>query len=207
MRLTHVIPLLCTSLVAGTFALAQERPLFTNGIDDWEAVAADGSSFQYDEGVLRVSGSQGWLRSPRPYGDFELRGQVRFVEPDSDSGIFLRVESGTDFIRGWPGDAYQVQMRDVSVNDTDSPLPLAHLYRHRVSDGPTDYQRDRVFSLYTGVGQWQDFTIRVMNDTLTVDLDGERVTDAGNLENPSGYLGFQSEAGLIEYRALSITEF
>ena len=186
--------------------VAQESPLFANGIDDWDAVNATAGSFDYSEGVLRVSGSEGWLRSPREYGDFELRGQVRFVEADADSGIFLRVESGTDFIRGWPGDAYQVQMREISVNASDNPLSLANLYRHRVGDGTTSYHRDRVFALYTGVGEWQDFRVRVEGTALTVRFNGELVLEANNLENVSGYIGFQSETGIIEYRDLLLHE-
>lgn len=151
-------------------ANAQDLPLFTNGIDDWDVVNAGTGSFNYNQGVLRVSGSDGWLRSPREYGNFELRGQVRFVEANSDSGIFLRVEGGTDFIRGWPGNAYQVQMREISINTSDNPLPLVNLYRHRVGDGTTSYQRERVFELYSGVGEWQDFTIRVDGSMLTVQL-------------------------------------
>jgi hypothetical protein len=186
--------------------IAQDSPLFANGIDDWDTVNATAGSFNYSDGVLRVSGSDGWLRSPREYGNFELRGQVRFVEADADSGIFLRVESGTDFIRGWPGDAYQVQMREISVNTSDNPLPLLNLYRHRVGEGTTRYQRERVFALYTGVGEWQDFTIRVDGTILTVQLNGQLVLEANNLENASGYLGFQSETGVIEYRNLVLRE-
>lgn len=198
------------SLVLGLATTAlqaqQAAPLFTDGLAGWTALDTEGSSFDYADGVLRVEGRQGWLRSPREYADFELRGQVRFVEANSDSGIFLRVQSGTDFIRGWPGDAYQVQMREISENRSDNPLPLANLYRHRVTEGFTSFRRERVFALYTGVGAWQDFTIRVSEATLTVELNGELVTEAEDLENLSGYLGFQSEAGVIEYRNLVLRE-
>lgn len=105
------------------------------------------------------------------------------------------------------GDAYQVQMREISMNQSDNPLPLVNLYRHRVADGITTYERERVFALYTGVGAWQDFTIRVTGTALTVDLNGERVTEAEGLENARGYLGFQSEAGVIEYRNLTLREY
>ena len=192
---------------AGATLLAQQAmPLFANGIDDWSQVNAAADAFSFDDGVLRVSGDKGWLRSPREYGDFELQGQVRFVEADSDSGIFIRVENDTEFIRGWPGDAYQVQMREISVNASDSPLPLANLYRHRVADGETRYQRERVFALYTGVGEWQDVLVRAYANEVTVELNGEIVLEAGNLENPRGYIGFQSETGLVEYRNLVIRE-
>ena len=189
------------------FVNAQEAaPLFTDGLDGWTPVNTEGASFTFEDGVLRVSGAQGWLRSPREYGDFELRGQVRFVEANADSGIFLRVESGTDFIRGWPGDAYQVQMREISENETDNPLPLVNLYRHRVAEGFTSYKRERVFALYSGVGEWQDFTIRASEATLTVELNGELVTEAEELENLTGYIGFQSETGIIEYRNMVLRE-
>lgn len=186
---------------------AQERtPLFSAGLDGWTPVNTEGESFDYADGVLRVTGTQGWLRSPREYTDFELRGQVRFVEANSDSGIFLRVESGSDFIRGWPGDAYQVQMREISENESDNPLPLVHLYRHKVADGFTSYKRERVFALYSGVGAWQDFIIRASEATLTVELNGELITEAEELENLSGAIGFQSEAGVVEYRNLVLRE-
>ena len=134
------------------------------------------------------------------------RGQVRFVEPNSDSGIFVRVQSGTDFIFGWPGDAYQVQMRDISENRSDNPLPLVNLYRHRVAEGSTHYERERVLELYTGVGAWQNFTIRASEATLTVELNGALVTEGEELENLSGHIGFQSEAGVVEYRDLVLRE-
>ena len=179
-------------------------PLFAQALDGWSAQNTTLDSFQYATDTLQITGTSGWLRSPRQYDDFVLQGQVRFVEPDSDSGIFLRVVTGTDFIRGWPGNAYQVQMRDISVNTSDSPLPLANLYRHRVADGTTDYQRERVFATYTGVGEWQDFTIRVEGAALTVELNGAPVTQAAGLVNPRGYIGFQSEQGIIEYRTLRL---
>ncbi len=202
-----------TVVVAGvaigvaTPALAQEGfPLLADGLAGWTPLNTEGESFSYDDGVLRVTGKQGWLQSAREYADFELRGQVRFVEANADSGIFLRVQSGTDFIAGWPGDAYQVQMREISQNQSDNPLPLVNLYRHRVADGFTSYKRERVFALYTGVGEWQDFTIRASEATLTVELNGELVTEAEELENLSGYIGFQSEAGVIEYRNMVLRE-
>ena len=181
-------------------------PLFGTNLDTWRQLNTSLPSFIFDGGVLQVTGDAGWLSSPRDYGDFELRGQVMFLGQDADSGIFLRVEPGTDFIRGWPGDAYQVQMREITGNTTDDPLPLANLYRHQVADGDTDYQRDRVFELYTGPGEWQMFTILAVGSTLTVELNGEVVTKAEGLENLTGRIGIQSEAGFILYRGLEIHE-
>ncbi|HWK54921.1 MAG TPA: DUF1080 domain-containing protein [Hyphomicrobiales bacterium] len=187
-------------------AAAQEDALFAAGLDEWQVLGGEASSFAFEGDTLSVSGSDGWLRSPRTYGDFELSGQVRFVEPDADSGIFLRVVPGTDFIRGWPGNAYQVQMRDISRNTSDRPLPLLQLYRHQVPDGNTTYAREQVLALYGGVGEWQHFRIRAQGNHLQVWLNDELVTEAEDLANATGYLGFQSETGTVQYRALRLRE-
>lgn len=183
------------------------EPLFSNGtLDGWTLENTQPENFFLDNDVLRVQGEAGWLRSPRPYGEFILRGEIRFVTEDSDSGIFLRVVPGTDFILGWPGNGYQVQIREISVNPSDSPLPLANVYRHRIADGETSYARDRVIELYTGPGQWQQLEIQAFAEQIVVYLNGVMVTNAANIVNPEGYIGFQSEAGLIEYRNMRINE-
>lgn len=177
------------------------------GISEWQRIEAEESAFNFEDGVLEVRGDQGWLRSPRLYADFILRLQFRFTEPDSDSGIFLRVaDDGPDFFRGWPGGAYQVQIRDLSVNQSDSPLPLAHVYRHRIDEGETAFQREKVFDLYSGVDEWQDMEITVVGNLLSVRLNDELVTTARDIINPTGRIGFQSEAGVVQYRHLEIHE-
>ncbi len=212
MTLTRPLCLLAGVLLMLTAPLrAQDTddfvPLFgAEGLDGWVFEEAEADSFKLNDGVLVVQGEHGWLRSPREYGDFILRAEFRFVTLDADSGIFLRAGLGTPFIRGWPGNAYQVQTRDITLNASNSPLPLAQLYRHQIEDGNTQYQFTRVHDLYTGVGEWQRYEIRVLGDQLTVTFNGEIVTMAENIVNASGYLGFQSETGIIEFRNLMIYE-
>lgn len=208
-----MVKLLSTSLLLVLAAAVHGQssgnfvPLFGNdSLEGWSFINTERDFFSLENGVLTVREDRGWLRSPREYGDFTLRGELRFVTPDADSGIFLRAGIGTEFIRGWPGDSYQVQVRDISVNTSDSPLPLVNLYRHRVPDGETRYRRDRVFELYTGVGQWQQVEIDAIGERITVRLNGEEVTVGENIVNPRGYIGFQSETGEVEYRNLMINE-
>lgn len=170
----------------------------------WQLQNTETGFFTVQDGILQVTGDRGWAQTDRQFGDFTLTGEFRFLEADADSGIFLRVEPGTDFIRGWPGDAYQVQIREISENTSDNPLPLLNLYRHRVPDGDTVYQRDRVFTLYSGVGEWHSFEIIARGDTLQASLNGEVVLSAEGLVNAVGHIGIQSEKGTIEYRYLTI---
>lgn len=182
-------------------------PLFSNGMDGWTVTNGDNRDFMMVDGVLAIRGDRGWLASARQYSNFVLRGEFRFLEPSSDSGIFLRVEDGTDFIFGWPGDSYQVQVRDISENPGNNPLPLAQLYRHVVPDGETRYLGDLVADTYTGPGYWQQIEIRVLGRLLTVSLNGQVVTTAHELDNLAGRIGFQSERGMVEYRQMEIHEF
>lgn len=208
LTLVIFLTLTSTSLMAqgGLFG-SPPAPPGLGRFEEWVLQNTQPENFESIEGSglsLRVSGEEGWLQSPNIHANFLLTGEFRFLEPESDSGIFLRVETGTDFIRGWPGDAYQVQIREISVNDSDRPLPLLNLYRHQVADGRTRYKRDRVFELYTGVGEWQQFEVILKDNFLTASLNGEIVLRATDIENTSGHIGFQSEKGVIEYRNLQL---
>lgn len=205
LSLLCLLPVSAVVAQPGFFGPPEPPPIFDDW-DDWSYNNTDPDFFTLSSNpeTLRVTGDRGWVQSARQYENFSLKGEFRFLEPDSDSGIFLRVEPGTDFIFGWPGDAYQVQIREISVNDTDRPLPLLNLYRHVVAEGRTRYDRESVFDLYTGVGEWQQFEIILKDNFLTASLNGETVLRATDLENSVGYIGFQSEKGIVEYRNLEI---
>ena len=55
-------------------------------------------------------------------------------------------------------------------------------------------------------GEWQLFEIDVVDDRLTVQLNGVVVTRAANIVNPRGYIGIQGETGALEYRTIAIRE-
>jgi hypothetical protein len=182
-------------------------PLFDGRtLEGWVVENTDAGNFSVQDGVLHVEGPEGWLRSVREYGDFVLRVQFRFLTDDADSGIFVRVEEGTDFIRGWPGDSYQVQTRDVSMNRTTRPLLIGDLYRHRVPEGETSFDSTAAFSTFRETGEWQEFEIEVIGDRITVRLNGMPVTQAQGIVNPQGYIGIQGETGAVEYQSIAIRE-
>jgi hypothetical protein len=180
-------------------------PLFDGrSLDGWVVENSDGANFSVTGDVLRVEGPEGWLRSEDRYADYVLRVAFRFLTDDADSGVFVRAVADTDFVRGWPGNSYQVQTRDVSTNRSDNPLPIANLYRHRIADGETHYDRDAAFDAFRPTGEWQDFEIRVAADSIVVHLNGTPVTRAYDIVNPEGYIGLQGETGVVEYRSIMI---
>ena len=184
-------------------------PLF-NGRDlsGWVVENSDGANFSVAEGVLRVSGPNGWLRSERAYGNFTLRAEFRFLTDDADSGLFVRAPGPASniFIRGWPANAYQIQVRNMATNQTDNPLWIAQLYRHRVAPGETMFDRDAARRAFRPTGEWQTIQIEVVGDVIGVELNGIKTTVALGVVNPRGFVGVQGETGRLEYRKIDIRE-
>lgn len=183
-------------------------PLFDGAsLDGWVVENTTANNFRVDGGVLRVEGPAGWLRSERQYGNFTLDIEFRFLTDDADSGVFLRADGVTEFIRGWPGNAFQVQVRDISTNRSNNPLWLANVYRHRVAEGgETVFDSTAVLQAARPTGEWQRMEIAAVGDSLVVHLNGVLVTRARNILNPSGYIGIQGETGAMEFRTFRIRE-
>ncbi len=110
------------------------------------------------------------------------------------------------FVRGWPANAYQVQVRDMSVNRTTNPFWAGNLYRHRVPQGPTTFHADAALAAVRPTGEWQVFEIDVTGDRVQATLNGTPVLDARGIVNPRGYIGLQGETGALEYRRIEIRE-
>jgi hypothetical protein len=183
-------------------------PLLDNTLEKWTVENTQANNFTVREGVLRVTGPQGWLRSKAQYGDFTLRAEVRFLTDDADSGVFLRAPDPPTnvFLRGWPANAYQVQLRDMSRNKTANPIWIGNLYRHRIAPGETSYDGEAAMTAVKPTGEWQLIEIAARADRLTVHLNGALVTRAANIVHPRGHIGIQGETGVVEYRAFAIRE-
>ncbi|NLZ06206.1 MAG: DUF1080 domain-containing protein, partial [Phycisphaerae bacterium] len=69
----------------------------------------NGAQFVAQDGVLKLNGGHGWLRSDKEYSDFILRLEFRFMKPDQDGGVFLRSNMEGD---DWPSRKYEVQCQN-----------------------------------------------------------------------------------------------
>lgn len=183
-------------------------PLFDGEtLNGWVVENSDANNFSVQDGILRVDGPGGWLRSEETYSDFDLKVEFRFLTDDADSGVFVRVDgSESTFARGWPAGSYQVQTRDVSTNRTERPLLLGNIYRHGMPEGATEFDADAAFAASADTGEWQTFEIEVVGDSLRVALNGTPITHARDIANPSGFIGIQGETDTVEFRAIEIRE-
>jgi hypothetical protein len=183
---------------------AQEKfvPLFDGTLTGWVVENTTAGNFTIRDGVLRVEAPSGWLRSERQYTNFTLRMQFRFMTADADSGVFFRAAGAAQFMRGWPNNSYQVQVRNPAT--TSRLPPVGGLFRHGMPPGDIAFDQALVEKLSRGTGEWQDLEITVAGDTLTVRFNGSQVTRAANIVNQSGHIGIQAETGVVEFRSIQL---
>jgi hypothetical protein len=178
--------------------------LFDGTLNGWTVVNTDAGNFTVSDGVLRVEGPNGWLRSARRYENFTLRVEFRFVTPDADSGIFLRAPGEGEFLRGWPNNSYQVQMRDPSMPSRFPPV--GGLFRHGMPPGETTFDPAVVERAFEGTAVWQAVDVELRGETLVVRLNGTEVLRAAGISRTPGHIGIQGETGVVEYRAIEIRQ-
>jgi hypothetical protein len=198
------LPLVVSALVVAASGHAQEQfvPLFDGTLTGWVVENTTANNFTVTNGVLRVEGPAGWIRTERQFTDFSARLQFRFLTADADSGVFFRTTGATQFMRGWPNNGYQVQVRNPA---TESRLPaVGGLFRHGMPPGEITFDQRLVEKLTRGTGEWQELAFTVSGETLTVRFNGTDVTRATNIVRQPGYVGLQAEVGALEFRSIEI---
>jgi hypothetical protein len=178
--------------------------LFDGTLDGWIPENTDGGRFTIVNGILHVEGGSGWLRSSERYADFVLRSEFRWLTADADSGIYVRAVADSEFIRGWPNNSYQVQVRD-PAGESRFP-PVGGLFRHGTPPGNATLDEEALGDAYRGTGEWHVIEIEVAGDLLSVRLNGTEIARADNIVNSRGYIGIQSELGTLEFRSIEIRE-
>lgn len=178
--------------------------LFDGTLKGWTIENSETGNFSIRDGALRVEAPGGWIRSAREYGDATIRAEFRFMTPDADSGLFVRARSMSGFMRGWPNNSYQIQIRNP---ETESRLPaVGGLFRHGTPQGETTFEAALVPKVAKPTAEWQLLEVDVIGERLTARLNGTEVLRAGGVVNPSGYIGFQGETGAVEFRRIEIQE-
>lgn len=167
-------------------------------LEGW-SIQNDGR-FSVEDGILKLNGGTGWLRSDKTFADFRLVIEFRFLEPKANSGIFVRTgPTSKQDQNGWPDNGYQVQCMDALKGK-----PLATMIPYGAP--PFDPKSDLVAlnKAYKPVGEWQTFEITAKEETLEVKLNGILVTTASSIKNREGHIGIQGEHGLLEFRKLEL---
>jgi hypothetical protein len=196
-------------VVAAARADAPEgfKPLF-NGkdLDGWKVHGGKLKSWSADKGILFVSGGGGgWLMTEKEYGDFELRLEFK-VPKGGNSGVALRSPMKGD--PAYTGMEIQI-LDDPSYKGLKEWQHTGSIYgvvaAKKVATKP--------------VGEWNKYRIVCKGRQVTIELNGETVTEA-NLDDhkekhgkahpgilrEKGHIGLQEHGGKVEFRHIYIKE-
>lgn len=119
--------------------------------------------WKVEDGVIVYDGKGNSLQTVKDYGNFELYVDWK-IEPGSDSGIYLR---------GNP----QIQIWDPNGKNNPKKVGSGGLYNN---------QKNRSTPLVTAdnpPGEWNTFWIKMVDDKVTIKLNGKLVVDNTPLEN------------------------
>lgn len=155
-------------------------------LQGWEIM--NGGKFSAEDGVVKLKGGSGWLRSEKEYGDFVLRFEVRWLKPKQDSGIFLRASKEG---KNWPNRRYEVQC--------ENSERVAKLFGAAHTIDPK-----KAFKTLKEGQEWNAFEIHCAGTRCEVKINGETVCTSDALKQPTGYLGIQGEGGQLEFRNLRL---
>lgn len=183
---------------------AEFTALFDGTLSGWTVENTTADNFATLDGVLRVDGAPGWLKSMRQYADFDLLVEFRFLTENGDSGIFVRAQPDATFGPGWPSRSYQLQLLNPNIESRFPPVGA--VFRHGMPAGETEFDPEVARRAFTGVGEWQTLELSVIGERLTAALNGVPLTSAGGIANATGYIGIQGETSALEFRRIEIRE-
>jgi hypothetical protein len=178
--------------------------LFDGTLNNWRVLYTQGDNIKIVDGLLRVEGPNGWVRSAKRYTDFRLEIEFRWLTDDADSGVFLRANADETFARGWPAGSYQIQLLNPASESTFPPV--GHLFRHQMEDGQLRFDEEGARSLAKPTGEWQTLAIELVGERLAVWLNGTGITQALGVKKSTNFIGFQAERGALEFRSVKIQE-
>ena len=140
-------------------------------------------------GVLLLKSGEGWIRTERPYTNFELTWECRNLKNEAyDSGVHFRAELPAGKAH-WPK-KFQVNLKTNEEGNLTSIKSAAStgLYKN---------------------GEWNKFDLKVSGNTAELAINGKPAWKTDGIDTPTGYIGLQSEVtlgGQFEFRNIKLTE-
>ncbi len=172
--------------------------------------------FSIKDGVLTVKGKPfGWLETKAHYRNFTVKGEFRYPDPANaaNSGLFIRGKRIADKSAFLPR-TVECQLQPKTCCDlmTFFDMPLAGpadrssvVNPHKVTKVLRKVERFND-GIKGAITDWQKIEVYCFENVIVVRLNGEVVNYADNVDNVAGFIAFQSEGGLIQFRNFTITE-
>ena len=139
--------------------------------------------------MLVLKSGNGLVRSAHRYGNFMLALDWKPLSENYDSGIYFRADLPAEG-KPWPS-RYQANLKkgqEGAVGGLKDAKPRPDLIK---------------------AGQWNHFQLTVVDETATLDINGQRAWKVDGVEPAHGYVGIQAEVplgGQFQFKNIRITE-
>ncbi|MFM2293640.1 MAG: hypothetical protein RLZZ350_53 [Verrucomicrobiota bacterium] len=171
-------------------ALADEpsvkwTPLFNGtNLNGW--VTMNDGQFVATNGVIRIAGGMGWLRTERAFTNFVCEAEWRGLETNYNSGFFIRagLEGKPMPTNGWQINLKQADLGALLKDKTILVSPKPSLVPE---------------------GEWATFTMTAHGTNVVLELNGQKLYEHG-FDATSGFIGIQAEAKQMEVRSVRVRE-
>jgi hypothetical protein len=174
--------------ISSVSAAGFSYPLFDGKTLDGWTIENDCQA-DVNKGTIRLLEGNGWLRSDHAYGDFLLHVEWK-SEKDSkyDAGIYIRTQPGGS---PFPSKGYQLNLlegKEGACGSLKGATPPPGLIRK---------------------GRWNSFDIIVVEDSVSLAINGKPAYRASGITIQRGHIGLQVEVpggGRFAIRNVQITE-
>lgn len=194
----------CAALSVAGFAKSPVHPFNGKNLKGWVGYVGDSTlnpndEFSVKDGMLRVSGALGYIRTTHMYSDYRLTLQWRWESEPTNSGIFMHIQEGED--RLWPK-CYECQLWTGHVGDINNA-------------GDSESDEFRAIRAATvpklqpssekPAGEWNDVEIVCEGNTMTVYINGVLQNKLTNMNSRRGYIALEGEGTPVLFRNIEVT--
>jgi hypothetical protein len=157
------------------------------------------ANWRIEDGVIVADKGNGFLVTKNSYGDYQIRAEF-WVEPDSNSGIFIRC---TDPEKVTAENAYEVNIWDMRPDPSYGTGAIVNVAK--------------VDPMPKAAGKWNVYEITAKGSAFTVVLNGQKTVDgAQDAKLASGRIALQhglgvkddkgvaNDKGVVKFRKLEI---
>ncbi len=185
------------------------RPLGSGGLTGWQ-MAGFGGFMELGANIIESVDGIGLLwYTKEQFTDFVLRVDWRASFPDDNSGVFIRFPplGSSDPANDWKlavDQGYEIQIDDTGKNPDVTPNTFGdalHITGAIYKLAPASTLASRP------VGQWNSYEITAKGKTITVVLNGQKVSTLTNANrSPKGHIGLQNHhpGSRVQFRNLRI---
>jgi hypothetical protein len=189
-----------------------------SGMSISDSAFADNVSIE--DGLLRLEGPGGWLKSENKYTSYTLRLQFRTMTDRANGGIYLRASDEDSGVSHWtttndPEMGYSTNTDMVRLLSQRVPPPtlgagdprwMGTLLSRGTPGGRTYVDSSAILDAWQGVGEWHEMVIEVDGTQFQTTLNGILISYGDNVSNlrEGGHVGLEIGNGATEFRLIEI---